>query len=405
MAGITGIALLGNFPRNVSEAPDRKLWQLTSSGGLESDAAWAPDGQRSRTALIATATSTSGRSPFGDVQPVRLTSSPRTTGSPLVGRRKACCFPIREGRRRPFRGLTDGRTRTEITNFGYRPRWSPREPTILFSSSNTVRSKLYVAGADGGQPRQVLAAFLDEFASFRAAWHPDGHRISVFGAHRRDGISFWTVSLTGPPRTFTVNSDVAIRSQEDRRQPDGIRLVAARRRAVFRRLDPRKPSTSGASAWTRSRWNGVMAPNGSRSGAVSTPTSRSHPMEKSWPLPFGMKAHGCGRCPSIRSSVGNGERRAHHSEGKPTRCIPMSHRTACTWSTARFAAASTSCAWCSLIAGDDRMLPIKGEMLVPRWSDDGNNARVSQTVPPSASGGCAGARSCWSQPTAATNGL
>ena len=93
----------------------------------------------------------------------------------------------------PRRAVTNGESR--ISAIGRNGRRA--EPTILFSSSNTVRSKLYVAGADGRQLRQVLAPFLDEFASYRAAWHPDGHRISVFGSHRRDGMSFWTVSLDG----------------------------------------------------------------------------------------------------------------------------------------------------------------------------------------------------------------
>src|SRR5687768_10952265 len=74
--GITGIGLLGNFPRNETEAPDRKLWQLTSSGGLESDATWAPDGE-----TIAYSSDRDGNfdiwsQPLTDAHPVRLTSSP-----------------------------------------------------------------------------------------------------------------------------------------------------------------------------------------------------------------------------------------------------------------------------------------------------------------------------------------
>lgn len=62
-AGITAIALLGNFPRNDTENPDRKLWQLTRRAVVSKA---MPHGhqadRRLRTARIVTATSTSGRS-------------------------------------------------------------------------------------------------------------------------------------------------------------------------------------------------------------------------------------------------------------------------------------------------------------------------------------------------------
>ena len=38
---------------------------------------------------------------------------------------------------------------------------------------------------------------LAEFTSLRAAWHPDGQRVSLWGNHRRQGLGFWTVPLAG----------------------------------------------------------------------------------------------------------------------------------------------------------------------------------------------------------------
>ena len=93
-----------------------------------------------------------------------------------------------------------GGNERKVSSFGYRPRWSPDGTQILFYSSilsdNTVEiPKVYLVGLDGKPPRNVLAGFLSEFDSVRVAWHPDGKRLSVWGNHRENGWSFWTVPL------------------------------------------------------------------------------------------------------------------------------------------------------------------------------------------------------------------
>jgi Tol biopolymer transport system component/DNA-binding winged helix-turn-helix (wHTH) protein len=381
-AGITGIALLGNFPRIEPEAPDRKLWQLTSSGGLESDAAWAPNGQ-----TIAYSSDRDGNfdiwfQPIGDVQPVRLTTSSSHDWQPAWSPDgKFVAFRSERDGGGIFVVLATGGHERRITNFGYRPQWSPGEPTILFSSSNTVRSKLYVAGADGGQLRQVLSSFLDEFASYRAAWHPDGHRISVFGSHRRDGNSFWTVSLDGTsPVRSPVSADVATRLKKT-----GVNLTefvwSPRADALFFEgrseeavniwrigVDPRSMEwrdgpervTVGGGLDT----DIAVSPDGKKLAFTVRDEST-----RLWSLPFDPIT---GRVLAKGEPVTPKGADALYPDVPPNGMYVV-YRT--------IRRGKHELRRRSLIAGDDRMLPIKGEMLVPRWSDDGTQLAFRRLLP------------------------
>lgn len=386
-AGITGIALLGNFPRSEPEAPDRKLWQLTSSGGLESDATWAPNGQ-----AIAYSSDRDGNfdiwsQPIGDAQPVRLTSSPSHDWQPSWSP---------DGRFVAFRSERDGGgvfvvpatggPERRITNFGYRPRWSPREATILLSSSNTVRSKLYVAGADGGQHRQVLAAFLDEFSSYRAAWHPDGHRISVYGAHRRDGVSFWTVSLEGDSHVRSpVSTDVAVRLKktgvnltEFSWSPLGNALYFEGRSEeavnIFRvGVDPQ--TMEWRDGPDRITVGGGLDTNiaVSSDGRKLAFTVRDE-STRLWSLPFD---------PIEGRVLAKGEPITPRGidalyPDVPPNGMHVVYRT--------IRRGKHELRRRSLVNGDDKVLPLTGEMLVPRWSDDGTLLAFRRRLPVPADG-------------------
>src|SRR4030095_16284474 len=141
--------------------------------------------------------------PVGEGNPVRVTTSPAHDWQPDWAR---------AGNRLVFRSERDGGglyvvpvlggNERKVTGFGYHPRWSPDGRQILFYSSplhyNTVEiPKVFVVGLDGDTPREVLSPFLTEFNSLRVAWHPDGRRLSVWGEHRQQGWSFWTVPLAG----------------------------------------------------------------------------------------------------------------------------------------------------------------------------------------------------------------
>jgi Tol biopolymer transport system component/DNA-binding winged helix-turn-helix (wHTH) protein len=191
------IAARGGLRSSSPETPNRKLWQLTTGGGLDTDATWAPDGQR-----IAYTSDRDGNfdiwvQPLGDERPVKLTSSPAHDWEPAWSP---------DGARIAFRSERDGGglfvvsstggTERRITNFGFKPEWSRRDGTLLFCDS-PYPANLYVVGADGTNLHRVLVDFLSDFRSFEAGWHPDGHRISVYGNHKRYGWSFWTTLPDG----------------------------------------------------------------------------------------------------------------------------------------------------------------------------------------------------------------
>ncbi|OGU27687.1 MAG: hypothetical protein A3K13_00885, partial [Gemmatimonadetes bacterium RIFCSPLOWO2_12_FULL_68_9] len=388
-AGITGIALLGNFPRSGTEpeAPDRKLWQLTSSGGLESDATWAPNGQ-----TIAYSSDRDGNfdiwlQPIGDVQPVRLTSSPAHDWQPSWSPDgKFVAFRSERDGGGLFVVSATGGAERRITNFGYRPRWSPREPTILFSSSNTVRSKLYVAGADGGQLRQVLSAFLDEFASYRAAWHPDGRRISVFGAHRRDGVSFWTVSPDGTsPVRSPVGADVAIRVKKtgvsltefvwspladalyfEGRSEEAVNIwrVGVDPHTMEWRDGPERVTVGGGLDT-----NIAVSPDGNKLAFTVRDEST-----RLWSLPFDPIE---GRVLAKGEPITPKGADALYPDVPPNGMYVV-YRT--------IRRGRHELHRRSLIADDDRMLAVTGEMLVPRWSDDGTQLAFRRLLPVSPDG-------------------
>ena len=372
-AGITGIVLLGNFPRTGTDAPpDRKLWQLTSRGGLESDATWAPNGQ-----TIAYSSDRDGNfdiwsQPIGYAQPVKLTSSTAHDWQPSWSS---------DGRHVVFRSERDGGglfavvatggSERRLTNFGYRPRYSPRGSTILFSSSNTVRSKLYVSDAHGGELRQVLAAFLDEFVSYRAAWHPDGERVSVYGSHRRDGLSFWTVSLDGAsPVKSSVSADVASRLKKtgvnlleftwspvgdalyfEGRSEEAINIwrVGVDPKTLEWRDGPERVTVGGGLDT-----NIAVSPDGTKLAFTVRDEST-----RLWSLPFD---------PIEGRVLAKGEPITPKGLDALYPDVPP-HGAHVIYRTIR--RGKHELRRRSLITGEDRVLPVNGDIFVPRWSDDG----------------------------------
>jgi Tol biopolymer transport system component len=65
---------------------------------------------------------------------------------------------------------------------------------------------IYVTALDGAPARPLFAGFSKDFVSFRARWHPDGRRISVWGNHQTAGWSFWT---SASDRWNPVRSEIA----------------------------------------------------------------------------------------------------------------------------------------------------------------------------------------------------
>jgi Tol biopolymer transport system component/DNA-binding winged helix-turn-helix (wHTH) protein len=219
---IAAAALIVSLLRQNSR-PDRtaqpKLWQLTFEPGLESEPTWSPDGN-----LIAYISDRGGNfdiwvRPVGEGNPVRVTASPAHDWQPDWARawNRLVFRSERDGGGLYVVPVLGGNER-KISSFGYRPRWSPDGRQILFYSSfmhyNTVEiPKVFVVGLDGNPPREVLSPFLTEFNSLRVAWHPDGERLSVWGDHRQQGWSFWTVPLTGLARGVRSELSAEVRER------------------------------------------------------------------------------------------------------------------------------------------------------------------------------------------------
>jgi Tol biopolymer transport system component/DNA-binding winged helix-turn-helix (wHTH) protein len=207
----------------VEPPPARKLWQLTFDAGLECEPAWSPDSN-----LIAYSADSGGHfdiwvRPVGEGNAVRVTTSSAHDWQPDWAPR---------GNRLVFRSERDGGglfvapvlggNERKVSDFGYRPRWSPDGTQILFYSSNlqynTIDTpKVYLVGLDGQTPHEALTELLTEFRLPRVAWHPDGKRLTLWGQHRQHGWSCWTVPLAG---SVPIKSELAPQVKELLKEAD-----------------------------------------------------------------------------------------------------------------------------------------------------------------------------------------
>ncbi len=170
----------------------RPLTQLTYDPGLEAEPTWSPDGN-----FIAYSSDRSGNLDIWvqqpDVaEPVQITNSPDPDWQPDWSP---------DGKLIAFRSERDGGGLfvvpalgghvRKLASFGYKPSWSPDGSRILFESvflrGSSEPPRLYLVALDGRPPTEVLGEHVDRFGGVDSvAWHPDGRRVSLWGARRSE---------------------------------------------------------------------------------------------------------------------------------------------------------------------------------------------------------------------------
>ncbi len=204
------VALGTLLPRRHDGGPEirRTLQRVTFDGAsLSRNASWSPDGQWIVFASDRTGNTDLWKQRIGDPDPVRLTMSDVSESQPEWSP---------DGHSIVFRSERDGGglylipanggTERMVSGFGYEPRWSADSTLLLFKRSEILPDlpTIYVVGLDGRPPQPLRPEVLGQFRSLRAAWHPDGRRVSVWGTDQHGAVRFLNVPVGA--RDVTVAS-------------------------------------------------------------------------------------------------------------------------------------------------------------------------------------------------------
>jgi Tol biopolymer transport system component len=191
-------------------SPERELRRLTFDSGLQDNPTWSPDGR-----YIAYASDRGGNFDIWVQQvsggnPNQVTKSAAHDWQPdWSPQGDQIVFRSERSGGGLFVVPALGGPERRVSDFGYKPRWSPDSSKVLFTSSPLYgpNVRIYVTSI-GGKPVEVLREFLaKEFQVLLSlAWHPDGKRISVLVFQESESAGFWTIPLTsGTPIRSELN--------------------------------------------------------------------------------------------------------------------------------------------------------------------------------------------------------
>jgi DNA-binding winged helix-turn-helix (wHTH) protein/dipeptidyl aminopeptidase/acylaminoacyl peptidase len=199
--------------RQAEAAVDRPVQpvRLTFGPGLQTDAAWSPDGRRIVYAADRDGNFDLFTQSLDGGEPVRITSSPTNETQPAWSP---------DGQRIVFRsdgdggGLytisLDGGAIRRIAAGGYHPAWMPDGRDVAFAGG--MMQTLYLVRADGDEPpRQILKEAMADGAWYSFAVHPDG-RIGLLGIHLELRFGFY-VSDREHRRLASVDKGTPLREE------------------------------------------------------------------------------------------------------------------------------------------------------------------------------------------------
>jgi len=223
MAAAAGVMLAIVFAVTVLDrdravsGPRRTLSRITyDEATVPRDASWSPDGRWIVYASDRTGQADLWKQRPGDPDPVRLTASDADESQPQWSPDGNWIVFRSERDGGSLRVIpADGGVERIVSSFGYEPQWSPDGTLILFKRTVVLPDlpSFYVVGLDGRPPRPARADLMAEFSAAQAAWHPGGHRISVWGKTRAGRVRFATAPLeSAGPVTLT---DMPARVRQD----------------------------------------------------------------------------------------------------------------------------------------------------------------------------------------------
>ena len=211
--------------------------QITRDAADHGEPRWTPDGNT----LVYFSRGTAGESEGAIWAIPALGGSPRRILSSISGadvsrNGRLTCFQLASGRIQLVNAALDGTDTRVVFSasalYHRYPRWSPDGRWIAFQRGDGVRDDVFVAAANGGEPRQLTK---DRAVSGGLSWLPSSTGI-VYASSRGNTVPYlpllrlWEVGLDGGAARPITAADTSYQHPDV--HPTGL-VLAARQRMQF----------------------------------------------------------------------------------------------------------------------------------------------------------------------------